>query len=167
MISLSAASSRADLLPTCAQKDTLITCAAADEGKPCQGGGKCYAMPCSPSAGPVTMVYKCDVCPTIVDSPDAGCSPSNIGTPCSDGGTCNGINSYCNPTPTRFVCATPGTGKPTGPPGGGNDGGTAGTGGSSGCEVAPRGPGPRAIGLGLLGLGTVLVFVDRMRRRAR
>ena len=44
-----APAARADIPPTCDETPvaSLITCAAADVGKPCQGAGQCYAVSCS------------------------------------------------------------------------------------------------------------------------
>src|ERR1035438_6948179 len=78
--------SRADIPPTCDTFDALITCAAADVGKACQGGGQCYAISCGTTSD--MTLYKCDACPAVVSAPDAGCAPSNFGTACGDGGTC-------------------------------------------------------------------------------
>jgi hypothetical protein len=145
----SAAPAVADTLPLCDQPSSLITCAEADVGKPCQGGGMCYAMPCANIGAQNGVVYKCDACPTLLPLPDGGCSPSNLGTPCSDGGTCRGINSYCGAT-TKFVCSIPATDVPTGPPAGETGGGGA-SGGSSG---AGAGGGGSSGGTGSGGSGT-------------
>jgi hypothetical protein len=169
LISLAFAASpaRADVLGECSAID-LITCSATDVGKPCQGGGKCLAVPCSQAGATptATMVYKCDVCPTIVSAPSPTCTISNMGTNCAGGdggsGTCAIISPQCQ-TATgaeKFSCQIPSTEKPTGPPAG--EGGS-----SSGCEVAPRPMTPTAIGLGLVAAGLVAFFVDRARRRSR
>jgi hypothetical protein len=168
---------RADLLPSCAGTfDSLITCAAADVGKACQGGGQCYEISCFNGGGAASgKIYKCDACPTVVPSSDE-CSIPNLGQPCGDAGTatCNSRPNHCVTSGSRFVCQTPATDKPTGPPGSGaagTGGGAAGTGGgtsnSGGCDVVPSPPKPTAIGLGLLAIGVVLFFVDRLRRRSR
>ncbi len=98
VLAFSSAPSRADLLVTCGGLDALVTCAATDVGKECQGGGKCFARYCQNSPGATQMaVYKCFACPTIVGSPDGGaCLP--VGSACGgDGGTatCGVINSVC------------------------------------------------------------------------
>jgi len=179
--------SRADVAPTCASLDALITCEAKDVGKACQGGGQCYAMSCSTNM----TVYKCGACPTILVAPDAGCEPSKFGMPCGDGGTCSSTTTFCRSSESQFVCAGPTPPQPTGPPadsgnggaggsgtgGGGNTTGT-GSGGtgvavcpscksSGGCDVAPRATGPGAIALGLLAAGMLALLYDRRRRRRR
>jgi hypothetical protein len=145
--------SRADIAPTCSSFDTLITCAAADVGKACLGGGKCYAVSCDIG----TTLYKCDACPAILSAPDAGCAPSNFGTACGDGGTCSSTQAYCNTTSSKYVCAGPAPAKPTGPPGGAG----------GGCDVAPRATEPGAIALGLLIVGMLALVYDRRRKRRR
>jgi hypothetical protein len=174
--------SRADVAPGCDAFDALITCAEADVGKACQGGGQCYAIPCGTSTG--MTVYKCDACPAILSAPDAGCAPTTFGTACGDGGTCSTTPTYCNTSAMKYVCRGPAPAKPTGPPageaggsgggGGSAAGGTAGSGvadcpacKSSGCDVAPRATGPGAIALGLLIVGMVALFYDRRRKRRR
>jgi hypothetical protein len=181
--------SRADIPPTCDTFDALITCAAADVGKACQGGGQCYAVSCGTTSA--MTVYKCDACPAVVSAPDAGCAPGNFGTACGDGGTCSARQAYCNTSAPKYICAGPPPAKPTGPPagesGGAGGGGTAGSGGSAGsggyagvdglcpscgskgggCDVAPRATGPGAIALGLLIVGMAALFYDRRRRRRR
>ncbi len=92
---------RADVAPTCSAFDALITCDAKDVGKPCQGGGQCYAVSC----GTGMTLYKCDACPAILSAPDAGCAPSTFGTACGDGGTCSSTQAYCNTSSTKYVCA--------------------------------------------------------------
>jgi hypothetical protein len=183
----------ADTLPLCDQSSSLITCAAADVGKPCQGGGMCYAMPCANIGGMNGMVYKCDACPTVLAQPDGGCSQSNLGTPCSDGGTCSGINGYCGAA-TKFVCSSPASSKPTGPPAGETDGGAgggagSGTGGSAGssagggpgggagsgtsggagssgggCDVNYGAPTAGVIAIALVAVGMVFLVIGRRRR---
>jgi hypothetical protein len=165
-LAISSAPARADILGECIAIN-LITCAATDVGKPCQGGGKCLAVPCSKAgASPTaTMVYKCDACPTIVGAPAGTCTLGNMGTSCSgDGGTgtCAIISPQCQ-TETgadKVSCQIPPTETPTGPPAG--EGGS-----SSGCDVAPKPTTPTAIGLGLVVVGLVAFFVDRARRRSR
>jgi len=171
LISLAFAASpaRADILGECSAITDLITCAATDVGKPCQGGGKCLAVPCSQQGGtpPSTMVYRCDVCPTIVTVPDGTCTFSNMGSTCGnsgDGGTgtCAIISAQCQTSTgaAKLSCQIPSTEKPSGPPAG--EGGS-----SSGCDIAPKPPKPTAIGLGLIAAGLLAFFVDRARRRSR
>lgn len=156
---------RADIPPTCAAQDSLITCAAADVGKPCQGGGECYEIQCS-NGSSSGKVYKCDACPTVLPSADE-CSIPNLGQPCTtDGGTgtCLSRPNHCVTTGTKFACLGPAGPRPTGPP----SGGAAGTGGgSSGCDIAPNPPKPTMIGLSLVGLGLALLLIERARRRSR
>jgi hypothetical protein len=174
--------SRADIPPACDAFDALITCAAADVGKACQGGGQCYAVSCGTSTG--MTLYKCDACPAILSAPDAGCAPAKFGTACGDGGTCSTTPAYCNTSSMKYVCSGPAPAKPTGPPAG-ETGGSGGGGGSaaggqggrgvsdcpacksSGCAVAPRATGPDAIALGLLIVGLAALFYDRRRKRRR
>jgi hypothetical protein len=161
--------SRADLLATCDGYASLITCAATDVGKPCQGGGQCFEMSCSssPTASTPTKVYRCDACPTIVAAPAATCTLSNMGTACGDGdggtGTCAIISPWCQSSTgaSKVSCQVPATAKPTGPPAGSS----AGT--SSGCDIAPKPPKPTTIGLGLIAVGLVAFLFDRARRRSR
>ncbi len=185
--------SRADVLPDCTAFDALITCAEADVGKPCQGGGQCYAVSCGTGTPPTMTVYKCDACAAILSAPDAGCAPSKFGTACGDGGMCSSSQAYCNTSSSKYICAGPVPPKPTGPPvgesggaggsgGGGASGGSArnmgGAGGSGvaacssckstgGCDVASRATGPGAIALGLLIVGMAALFYDRRRKRRR
>ena len=185
--------SRADVLPGCTAFDTLITCAETDVGKPCQGGGQCYAVSCGTGTAPTMTIYKCDACPAIVSAPDAGCEPSKFGTACGDGGMCSSSQAYCN-TSSKYFCAGPVPPKPTGPPvgesggtGGSGSGGASANGGAGGnvggagggvavcpscksnggCDVAPRATGPGAIALGLLIVGMAALFYDRRRKRRR
>jgi hypothetical protein len=164
-LALSATPARADIPPSCDAQGSLITCAATDVGKPCQGGGKCHEVQCVSGGDAVAKVYKCDACPTIIAAPSGTCTISNMGSACSDGagatGTCGAIRSYCNTSADKFVCQKPSTETPTGPPGGmsvGNSGG--------GCDVAPD-PSQGMIGLGLAIAGFVFVVVERVRRRNR
>lgn len=175
--------SRADIPPTCNTFDTLITCAAADVGKACQGGGQCYAVTCGTTSA--MTLYKCDACPAVVSAPDAGCAPGNFGTACGDGGTCSPRQAYCNTSAPKYICAGPAPAKPTGPPAGesggaagsgtaGSSGGAGASGGGAGggskgdgCDVAPRATGPGAIALGLLIVGMAALFYDRRRKRRR
>jgi hypothetical protein len=162
--------SRADVAPSCDAFDALITCDAKDVGEACQGGGKCYAMPCNTNM----TVYKCGACPTILVAPEAGCEPS---------GTCSSTTTYCPSSESQFVCAGPTPPQPTGPPAGesGGAGGGTGAGGgggtgvavcpscksNGGCDVAPRATGPGAIALGLLAAGMLALLYDRRRKRRR
>ncbi len=179
--------SRADVAPSsCDAFDALITCDANDVGKACQGGGQCYAVVCGT---PTAMTHnQCDACPAVLSAPDAGCAPSNFGTACGDGGVCRSIQAYCT-SPTKYVCAGPATGNPTGPPAGesGGTGGSTGAGGTTGagggggkgvavcpscksnggCDVAPRASGPGGIALGLLTVGMIALLYDWRRRRRR
>jgi hypothetical protein len=171
--------SRADVAPSCDAFDALITCDAKDVGEACQGGGKCYAMPCNTNM----TVYKCGACPTILVAPDAGCEPSKFGMACGDGGTCSSTTTYCPSSESQFVCAGPTPPQPTGPPAGesGGAGGGTGAGGgggtgvavcpscksNGGCDVAPRATGPGAIALGLLAAGMLALLYDRRRKRRR
>ncbi len=126
---------RADIPPTCDFEDSLITCAAADVGKPCQGGGRCYAIPCLAAGATTstTTLYKCYACATVMAAPDAGCSTTNMGTACGDGGTCTVNSSWCIGTGAKYVCASPAADQPTGPPAGeGGNGGASATGGAVG-----------------------------------
>lgn len=178
--------SRADIPPTCDTFDALVTCAAADVGKACQGGGQCYAISCGTTSA--MTLYKCDACPAVVSAPDAGCAPGKFGTACGDGGTCSSRQAYCNTSAPKYICAGPAPAKPTGPPagenGGAGGGGSAGSSGSAGngggqgvcpacgskgggCDVAPRATGPGAIALGLLIVGMAALFYDRRRKRRR
>jgi hypothetical protein len=183
--------SRADIPPACDVFDTLITCDAKDVGKACQGGGQCYTVVCGTSTS--MTLYKCDTCPAILSAPDAGCAPTNFGTACGDGGVCRSIQAYCTSS-SKYVCAGPATGTPTGPLAGesGDAGGSGGAGGSGaagsvgagggggtgvavcpscksngGCDVAPRATGPGAIALGLLAAGMIALLYDRRRKRRR
>jgi len=160
-----AGSARADLAPTCDQLNSLVTCAATDVGKECQGGGKCFEMGCSSGSSPVMKLYKCVACPTIIDAPAGTCTFTNSGTACSgtDGGsgTCAIVSGVCNTTAEKAVCQVPPTEKPTGPPAGSTAGG-----GSGGCDVAPS-PTQGTIGIGLLIAGFVFVVIERVRRRRR
>jgi hypothetical protein len=172
--------SRADVAPGCDVFDALITCDAQDVGKACQGGGQCYAVVCGTTTS--MTLYKCDTCPAILSAPDAGCAPSNFGTACGDGGVCRSIQDYCTSS-TRYVCAGPATGTPTGPPAGqsGGAGGSTGAGAAGGtgvavcpscksnggCDVAPRATRPGAIALGLLAAGMIALLYDRRRKRRR
>jgi hypothetical protein len=156
---------RADILGTCDTLSDLITCAATDVGKPCQGGGTCFGIPCA--AGQLgqgaTMVYRCDTCPTIVATAAGACTIANMGAACGSGdggaGTCAIISPQCQVATgaAEVSCQIPSTEKITGPP--------AGEGSSSGCDVVPRPPKPTTIGLGLIGIGLAVFFIDRARRR--
>jgi hypothetical protein len=168
---LAAPAARADIAPACDSLSALITCAATDVGKPCQGGGKCFEMTCSSTAagGGSMKLYKCDACPTIIETPAGTCGISNMGTSCGDGdggtGTCGAIAPHCvTATSGKYPCHKPATETPTGPPTSGTIG-SAGSGGG-GCDVAPRAT-PSAIGVGLVVLGFIFVVVERVRIRRR
>jgi hypothetical protein len=167
VLSAWSAPARADIPPGCNAYDALITCAAADVGKPCQGAGKCYEVGCS-NGGDGEKLYKCDACPTIVGSSDE-CWEGNLGQPCgADGGgaVCKTLPYHCARN-GKFACQTPATVKPTGPPAGSGAAGKSGGGKSSGCDIAPNPPKPTMIGLGLVVLGLVFFAVDRRRRGSR
>src|SRR5262249_32884393 len=130
---------RADIPPACDQEASLITCAAADVGKACQGAGQCYAVSCSPVTPPTTSTteYKCDVCPTVVTSSSVTCSTTNMGTACGAGGTCGVLSAWCLGTNPKYACLVAATGTPTGPPTG--ETGAAGAGGASSTGAAGGG----------------------------
>jgi hypothetical protein len=159
VLALTAGAARGDVPPQCAAQDALITCAAADVGKPCQGGGQCYEISCANGYMTGSKVYKCDACPTVVPSSNE-CAPSKFGQPCgADGGTatCGYIPFHCQNG--KYECQTPATAKPTGPPSSGaagTDGGAAGTGdGTAGTGAAGTGAaGTGAAGTGTAGTGT-------------
>jgi len=180
---------RADIPPTCDQEALLITCAAADVGKPCQGAGQCYAVSCSATTpGTTSTEYKCDACPTVMPSNGAACSTTNVGTACGNGGMCTVLSSWCAGAGSKYVCATPAPAQPTGPPAGetgaagaGGGGGAAGGGGASpsgtgggsgssggggGCAVIAGAPTTAGIAAGLMAIGLGLLALSR-RRRAR
>jgi hypothetical protein len=142
---LAAPAARADIPPTCEQEASLITCAAADVGKPCQGAGQCYAVSCSASTPPTTTTteYKCDACPTVSTTSTVTCSTTNIGTACGTGATCIVLSAWCAGTGGKFVCATPAPAQPTGPPAG--ETGAAGAGGA-GTRGAAGGGGASSTG---------------------
>jgi hypothetical protein len=163
---------RADVLGECSSI-TLITCAASDVGKPCQGGGSCMAVPCAKGqlgANP-SMVYKCEACPTVIPVPSGTCTLGQMGTACGgDGGagTCEIVSSECQTSTNadKVSCIIPAA-QPTGPPAG--EGSS-----SSGCDLAPIRPAegkestrPTALGLGLVVVGIAAFFIDRARRRHR
>jgi hypothetical protein len=159
--------SRADIPPACDAESSLIACAATDVGKPCQGGGQCFEIPCQSGASAM-KVYRCAACPTIVEAPADTCTYAKLGMACSgDGGpgTCGVVPSYCNVG--KLACQMPAQNVPTGPPtgGGSTDGGAGGSKSSGGCDIAPNPPKPTAIGLGLLAIGAAAFAVDRIRRR--
>src|SRR5437762_12887505 len=80
---LASAPVRADIPPTCDVEASLITCAAADVGKPCQGAGQCYAVSCTATTpGTSTTLYKCDACPTVLTATSVTCSTTNVGAAC-------------------------------------------------------------------------------------
>ena len=130
---------RADIPPTCDMEASLITCAAADVGKPCQGAGQCYAVSCTATTpGTPTTLYKCDACPTVLTTSSVTCSTSNVGTACGDGGTCTVLSGWCAAAAgSKYVCTMPAAAQPTGPPTG--ETGAAGGGGSSTSGAAGGG----------------------------
>src|ERR1700709_1934792 len=80
-------SARADVPPSCDVESSLITCAEADVGKLCQGGGACYQVRCANNdMFPLDSVYKCDACPTVLPDQSFGCLPSKFGMDCGGGG---------------------------------------------------------------------------------
>jgi hypothetical protein len=153
------ARAHADLASTCDQFASLITCAAADVGKPCQGGGSCYAVSCTTGTPIATnSLYKCGACPTVVPGADGGCTPSNVGSACGDGGACTDLPDFCITGSTgRFACATPPAAEPTGPP--------AGEGGGGGCDVSSPAPGAGLAAVALLGTGLAFLVMARRRRQ--
>jgi hypothetical protein len=168
LISLAFAASpaRADILGECSAITDVIQCSATAVGLPCQGGGKCTAIPCSASQK-ASMIYACDTCPTIISVPDGTCTLGNMGTTCGnsgDGGTgtCAIISPQCQASTgaAKVSCQIPSTEHPTGPPAGDGVG-------SSGCDIAPKPMTPTAVGLGLIAVGLLAFFVDRSRRRSR
>jgi hypothetical protein len=143
---------RADIPPTCDEEASLITCAAADVGKPCQGAGQCYAVSCSATTPPTstTTEYKCDACPTVLTTSTVTCSTTNIGSACGTGATCMVLSAWCVSAnaSSKYACATPAAAQPTGPPtgetgaggaGGASTTGTAGAGGTSTTGAAGGG----------------------------
>jgi hypothetical protein len=166
---LASAPVRADIPPTCDMETSLITCAAADVGKPCQGAGQCYAVSClatTPSTTTTTL-YKCDACPTVLATSSVTCSTTNVGAACGTGATCMVLSAWCAAAGgSKYVCAIPAAAQPTGPPtgetgaaggggasssgaaggGGANVSGTAGGGGSSASSTGSGGgPGPKPL----------------------
>jgi hypothetical protein len=183
VLSLTVRAARADALPDCPSlQDQLITCAAADVGKPCEGGGQCYEMSCSNSGTIVAgKIYKCDACPTIIPATEP-CDYNTMGKACGgEGGTgnCGVVPPHCITAGVgKFACKAPPAATPTGPPPTGAAGtsgsagttgsaGSTGSMGSSGCDVAPRPGKPTLIGLGLVMAGLVFFAIDRARRRNR
>lgn len=150
VLTLTGGAARADGLPGCvgAPLGSLIICAAADVGKPCQGGGQCYEIRCSNYDGtPDNKIYRCDACATVVASSEECSDYAHIGKPCGvDGGAaiCGGRWPHCMTTSAKFVCQIPAAAKPTGPPIGG---GAAGTGDGA------AGPGAAGTGDGAAGTG--------------
>lgn len=139
---------RADIPPSCDGESSLITCAAADVGKDCQGGGKCYQVRCSGS-GTTTLevVYKCDACPTVLADQSAGCAPSKFGMDCGGGGTCIYAPSYCG-NATQYICGIPATATPAGPPTTTGEGGASPTGGAGGSSTTTGVGGVGGTGVG-------------------
>ena len=151
---------RADIPPTCDGEASLITCAAADVGKPCQGAGQCYTVPClvTGASPTTTTVYKCDACPTVMPSSGAACSTTNLGTACVNGGTCMVLSSWCAGAGSKYVCATAAAAQPTGPPAGetgaaGAGGGASGTAGGGGASTTGTAGGGGASTSGTAGGG--------------
>jgi len=184
-----APAARADIPPTCDMEASLITCAAADVGKPCQGAGQCYAVSClatTPSTTTATE-YKCDACPTVVTTSSVTCSTTNVGTACGTGATCTVLSAWCAAAGgSKYVCAMPAAAQPTGPPtgetgaaggGGASSSGAAGGGGASttgtGGASTSSGDGGCTIGAGTettAGIAGVLIviglgFLSLSRRR--
>jgi len=143
---------RADVAPLCSSLDSLITCAKADVGKPCQGAGQCYAMFCGNESMQSTAVYKCAACPPVVTAADGSCSSySQVQMPCGAGGTCSVLPSYCltATVTTKLACTGPVPAQPTGPPlgdGEGGAGGAAGMGGAGGGAATGGAGGAAATG---------------------
>lgn len=131
-----APAAHADIPPTCAEQVSLITCAAADVGKPCQGAGSCYAVPCLATGATTasSTLYKCDACPTVLTTSTVACSTTNIGTACGDGGACMVLSSWCAGASSKYVCGMAAAAQPTGPPTG--ETGAAGAGGASSTGAA-------------------------------
>jgi len=150
---------RADIPPTCDVEASLITCAAADVGKPCQGAGQCFAVPCSAaSSGAATTLYKCDACPTVLATSSVTCSTTNLGTACGTGATCMVLSSWCAAGGSKFACAMPPATQPSGPPAGeGSSGG--------GCAVGAGAGSTAGIAGGLVAIGLVFLSLSRRRRR--
>jgi|GEM_PF-4789809 len=137
---------RADVAPMCSSLDSLITCAKADVGKPCQGAGQCYAMYCANDMLQSTAVYKCAACPPVVPTTDGSCSSYNqVGMSCGTGGTCSVLPSYCLTATviSKLACTGPTPAQPTGPPLGDGQGGAGGaaTGGAGGGGAGGAGTG--------------------------
>jgi len=133
----------------CSDLDSLITCAQADVGKACQGGGQCYLVSCGAGQSvvpPTTVIYKCAACPPVVPTTDGGCSSyTQLGMPCGAGGTCGVLPNYCvtATTTSKLACLGPTPAQPTGPPtgeGGGGAGGAA-AGGAGGGAAGGAGAG--------------------------
>ena len=152
----SAPAARADSRPACYGATSLITCAAADVGKPCQGAGQCYEIPCSATA-PNTVFYKCDVCPTVLATSSVTCSTTNVGSPCGGGGYCMVLAPWCASPDLGYVCARPGLLGPTGPPAGETL-----DGGDGACAVGAAAGSTPGIAGGLAVIG--LVFLSLCRR---
>ena len=51
---------RADTPLPCSQLDSETTCAPADVGKPCPGGGTCVSVSCAGAGGGSTTLNKCE-----------------------------------------------------------------------------------------------------------
>jgi hypothetical protein len=176
--------SRADIPPTCSTFDDRVTCAQADLGKACPSGGTCYEVSCAATAmGGQQKLYKCEVCPNVIDA--GTCSmASGYGAPCADdAGTCRKAPAWCgsigfaclgpNPELAPVVDASAGAGGA-----GGTTNATGGNGGApsvapatandSGCSCSALGASRRAaLPAFLLGSGALALLLDRARRRGR
>jgi hypothetical protein len=178
-VALGAAPARADIPPSCDTQASLVTCAATDVGKPCQGGGQCFEISCS-SGTSSSKIYKCDTCPATIEVAAGTCGPGTFGTACGDGkGTCGALKSYCATAASgKYACVATAQGT-AGSGGGGSTGGAGATGSAGadggadagtttssggGCDIAPT-PKPGMIGLGLVVVGLVFFAVERLRRR--
>jgi hypothetical protein len=159
VVAIWAAPCRADIPPMCSDLDSLITCAQADAGKPCQGGGQCYAVSCGAGQSavpPVTAIYKCAACPPVVPTTDGSCSSySQLGMACGAGGTCAVQAAYCvTAAAPKLACVGPAPAQPTGPPtgegaggaGGGAAGGAGGVAAGGAAGIAAGGTGGVAAG---------------------
>jgi len=162
MLLAAAPAARADIPPTCDQEASLITCAAADVGKPCQGAGQCYAVSCSATTPPTTAttLYKCDACPTVVTNSTVTCSTTNIGTDCGTGATCMVLSGWCAGAAGKFVCATPAPAQPTGPPTGGGSSSS----GNGACTIGAGNETTAGIAGGLVMIGLGFLSLSRRRR---
>lgn len=138
----------------CTSFESLVACDKAQVGQRCHGAGLCYALDCQRGDG-ATTIYRCDVCPTILEQPDGGCEVNLFPTYCNDAGaTCRGIPPYCTGGGSliQYLCAAPVAETPTGPP--------ARTGGGCSCEVGSESPAGRYSVLSPL---LVIFLVSRRR----